>query len=76
MAEQDIDEQIRLAKEAYEIVRFEVDQIPLMPTTLGHFWWPWIKNYYGEGNVGDWGNPMPILAHTWIDQDLKADMGY
>jgi peptide/nickel transport system substrate-binding protein len=74
--ERDVDERIRLALEAYDIVRYDAVAIGLAPSVIGHFWWPWIKNYYGEANVGDWGNPMPILAHVWIDQNLKAEMGY
>ncbi|MBM2825914.1 MAG: bac 5 protein, partial [Dehalococcoidales bacterium] len=29
-------------------------------------WWPWLKNYYGQG----------FLKYNWIDQDLKKTMGY
>jgi len=37
--------------------------------------WPWVKNWYGETEVSAWGwaNPM---ARIWIDQDLKAALGY
>jgi len=42
---------------------------------IGHYWWPWIKNYYGERSIGD-GELATILAYAWIDQDLKAEMGY
>jgi len=69
-------EQKRLAKEAFAIIEPEVPVIPLMSGVMGHFWWPWLKNYYGEVNVGDWGNPIPVLARAWIDQDLKAEMGF
>jgi len=65
-----------MAQEALLLVLKEVAVVPLYPGSDGHFWWPWLKNYYGERNVGDWGNPMPILAHVWIDQDMKAEMGY
>jgi peptide/nickel transport system substrate-binding protein len=74
--ERELSERVRLAKEAYEIIRYECPEVTLEPTLIGHFWWPWLKNYYGEANVGDWGNPMPILAYIWIDQDLKNEMGY
>jgi len=74
--ERDVSERIRLAKEAYEIVLSEAAEIPLQPITQAHYWWPWLKNYYGESNVGDWGNPMPVLAHAWIDEAMKAEMGY
>jgi peptide/nickel transport system substrate-binding protein len=29
-------------------------------------WWPWLKNYDGQG----------FLKYNWIDQDLKKSMGY
>ena len=32
------------------------------------FWWPWLKNYYGQG--------LALTRYAWIDQDLKAEMGY
>jgi len=75
-AEKDFDEQMSLTKEGLAIMRPEVPMVPLSPNVDGHFWWPWLKNYYGERNVGDFTNPWPILAHIWIDQDLKAEMGY
>ena len=35
-----------------------------------NMWWPWVKGSYGEG-------PIPyFLRYYWIDQDLKASMGY
>ena len=36
-------------------------------------WWPWVKNYWGEPGsvVAD-----PPTAQMWIDQNLKAEMGY
>jgi len=75
-AEMDIAEQNRLAKEAALIVLNEVSNVPLQPGLDGHYWWPWLKNYYGERNVRDWCGPQPILAQIWIDQALKAEMGY
>ena len=39
------------------------------------YWWPWVKNYYGEFDAGCF-DTGPIFARIWIDQDLKAEMGY
>ncbi len=39
------------------------------------YWWPWLKNYRGELNAAH-RNEMPFIARTWIDQELKAEMGY
>jgi peptide/nickel transport system substrate-binding protein len=38
-------------------------------------YWPWLKNYYGEVNVGR-ENFNPMAKTLWIDQDLKEDLGY
>jgi len=38
-------------------------------------WWPWVKNYGGELNVGSL-RPGPIYARIWIDQEMKKKMGY
>ena len=67
----------RLAKvkaaAVYMIAR--VPAISLNPTMGGHFWWPWIKNYYGEKNTAEKVFHI-LLAHAWFDQDMKKDMGY
>ncbi len=39
------------------------------------YWWPWVKNYYGETTVG-FLDQAPILSRVWIDQNLKKAMGY
>ena len=38
-------------------------------------WWPWMKNYTGESSVGymTWDSWVQFV---WVDQDLKASMGY
>ncbi len=38
-------------------------------------WWPWVKNYNGELRAGA-VRPGPIYARIWIDQDMKAAMGF
>jgi len=42
---------------------------------LYNVWWPWLKNYTGESSVGymtfdSW------VQFVWVDQELKAQMGY
>jgi len=45
-------------------------KIPLPQPYLSTFWWPWMKNTYGQGpNV-------ELLKYYWIDQDLKKSMGF
>ena len=75
MSTPDVDEQNRLIKEAAIVALSDVPWIPLNLTLDGNYWWPWVKNYYGEHIVRD-NDFASILAHAWIDQDLKAEMGY
>ncbi len=39
------------------------------------FWWPWVKGYSGEKNWG-YQNGYGIAFFSWLDQDLKKEMGY
>jgi peptide/nickel transport system substrate-binding protein len=38
------------------------------------FWWPWLKNFYGDTSIG-WFNSN-FTQFAWIDQDMKKAMGY
>ncbi|MGA8849559.1 MAG: ABC transporter substrate-binding protein [Dehalococcoidia bacterium] len=44
------------------------------------FWWPWVKNYDGEGSLGYYkyyNNGYGGLSqYIWIDQALKTSMGF
>jgi hypothetical protein len=47
-------------EQAYYIVR---------PTPYTYsFWWPWVKNCYGQGAF--------FVKEYWIDKALKNSMGY
>jgi len=41
-------------------------------------WWPWVKNYSGEGSVGYHKalNPSNNYGCVWIDEELKEEMGH
>ena len=69
------EERALLISEAALIFTRNVSVIPTNANPDAHFWWPWIKNYYGERNVADqeW---IAILSRAWLDLDLKAEMGY
>jgi peptide/nickel transport system substrate-binding protein len=57
---------------------YAIEQAPavILPTAISYIaWWPWVKNYYGETNVGA-QNFGPISARIWIDQEMKKKMGY
>jgi len=38
-------------------------------------YWPWVMNYYGELEAG-YQDLMPMISRLWIDQSLKAEIGY
>jgi len=47
---------------------YVVEQAYYIPVPSPHFytlWWPWLKNYHGEG-VG-------LVKYFWIDQDIKEE---
>ena len=46
---------------------------PAMYANLAY--WPWVKNYYGELETGFF-DYVPMQSTLWIDQDMKADLGY
>ncbi len=74
--ELDADERNRMMREASLISLYEVPIIPTDPLAEGHFWWPWIRNYFGESNDADNHWIIHILSSAWIDQDLKKKMGH
>ena len=39
------------------------------------YWWPWVKNYYGEKTDGCI-TMGALWSRMWIDQALKTEMGY
>jgi len=67
------------SKEAVkEYASYAMDNVWYLPVAAARgytFWWPWVKQYAGE--LGHCFNE--VVAHTknlWIDQDMKAEMGY
>jgi peptide/nickel transport system substrate-binding protein len=65
----------KLMKEvtAYGYSRAWVIPIPLSDTQ--EVWWPWIKNYNGEMDLG-YCQTYAWARYTWLDQELKKSMGY
>ncbi len=69
----DSDERLPMLEELFLLTLEEVAFIPFGMQSNYVYWWPWVKNYYGERNVGC----VTLTAETlWIDQKLKAEMGY
>jgi peptide/nickel transport system substrate-binding protein len=52
-----------------------VAYIPIGATDFNTYWWPWVKNYYGEYDTGVY-QPAYWQAEIWIDQAQKSSMGY
>jgi len=63
-------------KEAALIFLDEVGYITLDMSVSSPYWWPWLKNYYGETNITDANRIECLFGYMWIDQDLKDEMGY
>lgn len=40
-----------------------------------HMWWPWLQNYHGEGTMG-FAQPEFFVYFSWLDTEMKAEMGY
>lgn len=47
----------------------QADYIPTPSPRLYDVWWPWVKNYYGQGQGY-------FLKYQWIDSSLKTQMGH
>ena len=71
----DIEEYTRLFREIdlYSVAQHWVIWGPDSPQY--QFTQPWVKGYNGEATMGDW-QFRQIFARVWIDQELKAEMGY
>ena len=63
----------RLAKEAGLIAANEVLFIPLYPLVARDYYWPWVKNFFGEVTVAE-KQMAPVFAEMWIDQAMKSEM--
>ncbi len=74
-AEMDPVKQDALIKEAAVIATEEVSSIGAYLIPEGDFWWPWVKNFYGEVSIED-GTFGGLIPYLWIDQTLKKSMGH
>ncbi len=55
---------------------YVLEQAWVIGTTLPYVydvWWPWLKNYHGEQNLG-YANTFKWCQFAWLDQDLKERM--
>ncbi|MBI2830334.1 MAG: ABC transporter substrate-binding protein, partial [Chloroflexi bacterium] len=68
------DEADRLHKELMKHVLDQAYTIPGVAPSTYYFWWPWLKNYNGEGAVGYFHRNY--YNWVWLDQGLKKSMGF
>ena len=69
------DEQRRMIRDLdrYIIEQFWAVQLPNIP--LYNATSPWLKGYNGERELDSCGGRWQPFARSWVDQDLKAEMG-
>jgi peptide/nickel transport system substrate-binding protein len=51
--------------------RFVLEQAYVIPKPAPYtynFWWPWLKNNYGQSTS--------FIRYSWVDQDLKKSLGF
>jgi len=65
--------QTAMLEELFVIALDDAPNIPIGMDFWWTYWWPWVKNYYGESESS---GPLPPIALMWLDQDLKAEMGF
>ncbi len=58
----------------HDLMPYVLDQAWYLPRPVQYvynFWWPWLKNYNGENQLGY----QPLWPkYVWIDQQLKSQM--
>ena len=72
----DPDEVNRLTREAAMIYDYETPMIPLYMQPSRIYWWPWVKNYFGESTIQDDGQWAALVYFMWLDEELKGSLGY
>ena len=70
LANMSLEEQNKALKKLNEYALDQVPYVWLPSDNIFTYWWPWVKNYYGEVRVGAL-RPGPIYARLWLDQKLK-----
>ncbi|MBN1687013.1 MAG: ABC transporter substrate-binding protein [Spirochaetales bacterium] len=74
--ELDPGKQDQIIKEAAKVLLYDAVSIPLHFDRGKIYWWPWVKNYYGELKLADDCGQSQIFNYVWLDRDMKKKMGY
>jgi len=72
---EDVSVQNDLLKQLNNYLVADLAHIFLPARNSFRFAWPWIKNYEGEA-MTRYMVSINIYSIAWIDQDMKAEMGY
>jgi peptide/nickel transport system substrate-binding protein len=64
-----------ILKEANLYTLSQVHAVITPTFEVNTYWWPWIKNFYGECGDGYFARTW-IYGTAWIDPDLKEEMGH
>ena len=75
MATKDVAEQTTMWKDLAIYFLEDCAYIPFPTRYVLNCSWPWVKNHYGELECGYY-NWQVQTSLIWIDQDLKAEMGF
>ena len=71
----DLDEYQRLLTAANDYIVAQHWRLFIAMNAEFRAWQPWIKGYRGENRLGtDYGHGL-VMAHVWVDQELKESMG-
>jgi len=68
-------EQAALLKRMEYLIIEDMVSIFLPVPNIMRYYWPWVKNYAGEAMSG-YRTSINLMSQVWLDQDLKAEMGY
>ncbi len=71
----DMDEKFALLKQANAYVIEQLPYIILPGPSIFRYAWPWVMNYEGEVMSG-YMTSVGMYSISWIDQVMKADMGF
>lgn len=74
--ELDPDKKISMIREILLLVLPEYPTLQLHYNQGRTYWWPWVKNYYGELTLEDDGGFTELFPFIWIDRGLKESMGF
>jgi peptide/nickel transport system substrate-binding protein len=68
--------QNEIIKDAAEGIIRDAVAIPLNYDRGKIYWWPWVKNFYGELKLADDCGQSQIFNYIWLDQNLKKELGF